>query len=82
MKTIELTNAETTVEGLLEFAREENVLIKVHDGDKFILAAVDDFEAEVESLRYNEDFIAFLDARAKEQKIPITEARKILLEQD
>jgi hypothetical protein len=51
-------------------------------GDEFILAAVDDFEAEVESLRYNDEFIAFLDARANEPKISLKEARKKLLEQD
>ena len=60
----------------------ENVLIKGQNGEEFILAAVDDFEAEVESLRHNEEFIAFLDARAKEPKIPIEEARKELLAQD
>ena len=82
MKTIELLNTKTSIEQLLELARMENVLIKGQNGEEFILAAVDDFEAEVESLRYNEDFISFLDARAREPKIPIEEARKILLTQD
>jgi len=45
-------------------------------------SAVDDFESEVERLRYNDAFIAFLDTRAKEPKIPIEEARKRLLETD
>ncbi len=79
MKTIELINARLTLEQLLQLARNENVLIK-HKDEEFILATVDDFEAEVDSLRYNEDFIAFLDARAKERKIPIKKAREILLE--
>jgi hypothetical protein len=43
---------------------------------------VDDFEAEVESLRHNDEFIAFLDARAAEPTISIEEAKKRLLEQD
>ena len=79
MKTIEVTDNETTIEQLLDWAREENVLIKVESGEEFIVAAVDDFEAEVESLRHNDEFIAFLDARAKEPKIPFDEAKKKLL---
>ncbi len=81
MKTIELSNNPITVEQLLEWAIQENIVIR-RNGEEFIVAMVDDFEAEVESLRYNDEFIAFLDARAKEPKIPIEEARKILLEQD
>lgn len=41
-----------------------------------------DFETEVASLRHNDDFIAFLDARANEPKIPFAEAKRRLLEQD
>jgi len=82
MKSVELLNSNLSIEQLLEFAHIENVLIKGQNGEEFILAAIDDFEAEVESLRYNDEFIAFLDARATEPKIPIEEARKRLLEQD
>jgi hypothetical protein len=81
MKTIEL-NTQASIGQLIELARKENVLIKGQNGEEFILSVVDDFEAEVESLRHNEEFITFLDARAKEPKIPIEEARKKLLEQD
>ena len=82
MKTIELLSAPTTLEQLLALALQEKILIKGQDGVEFVLAAVDDFESEVESLRYNDEFIAFLDTRAKVPKIPIEEARKQLLEQD
>lgn len=78
MKTIELANSSTTVEQLLELATQENVIIR-RNGEEFILALVDDFEAEVEKLRYNNEFIAFLDARANGPKITIEEARKRLL---
>jgi len=70
-----------TVEQLLEWASLENVIIR-RNGEQFVVAMIDDFETEVESLRHNDEFIAFLDARAKEPKIPIAEARKRLLEQD
>lgn len=78
MKTIELSNHPTTIEQLLEWAIRENIIIR-RNGEEFILALVDAFEAEVESLRHNEEFIAFLDARAKESNIPLEEARKRLL---
>ncbi len=65
---------------LMEWTENENILIKGKNGQEFVIAAIDDFEAEVESLRHNEEFIAFLDKRAEEPKIPIEEARKRLLE--
>jgi hypothetical protein len=81
MKTVKLSSPPITVEQLLEWASLENVIIQ-RNGEKFVVAMVDDFEAEVESLRHNDEFIAFLDARAKEPKIPIEEAKKRLLEKD
>jgi hypothetical protein len=81
MKTVELESTPITVEQLLEWASLENVIIR-RNGEQFVVAMVDDFETEVESLRHNDEFIAFLDARAKEPKISIEEARKRLLEQD
>ncbi len=82
MRVIELSNNHTTIEELLQWASCENVLIKKQNGEEFVLAMMDDFAVEVESLRHNDEFIAFLDARAKEPKIPLEEARKRLLEQD
>ncbi|NUO79628.1 hypothetical protein HUU05_06100 [candidate division KSB1 bacterium] len=82
MKTIELTAPLPTLNEILQFAQRENVLLKGQNGEEFLLASLDDFEAEVESLRYNDDFIAFLDARAKEPKIPFAEAKRRLLAQE
>ena len=82
MKTVEISenNSGINVWQLMEWAENENLLIKGKSGQEFVLAIVDDFEAEVESLRYNDEFIAFLDKRAQEPTIPIEEARKRLLE--
>ncbi len=82
MKTVEISenNSGMNVWQLMEWAENENLLIKGKSGQEFVLAIVDDFEAEVESLRYNDEFIAFLDKRAQEPTIPIEEARKRLLE--
>ena len=82
MKTIELSASSPSLKELLQFARNENILIKEQNGEEFLLAAIDDFDAEVESLRHNDEFIAFLDARAKEPKISIDEAKRRLLGQD
>ena len=41
-----------------------------------------ELERELESLRNNEEFIAFLDARAKEPTISLEEARQTLLGPD
>ena len=81
MKAIELPGSHATVEQFLELASQENILIR-RNGEEFILAMVDDFEAEVESLRHNDELIASLDARADEPTISIEEAKKRLLEQD
>lgn len=79
MKTIEISNNLVAVEQLLEWASQENVIVR-RDGEEYIVAIIDRFEAEVENLRHSDEFIAFLDARLKEAKIPMEEARKILLE--
>lgn len=82
MKTIELSTSSLTLKELLQFARTENVLIKEDDGEEFLLAVLDDFEAEVESLKHNEELIDFLDARAAEPKLSLDEAKRRLLEQE
>lgn len=79
MKTIELSKIRPTLRQLVEWARSENVLLKLEDGETFVLANVDDFEAEVESLRHSDEFMAFLDTRAKERAVPLDEAKKRLL---
>lgn len=79
MKTIELRNIRPTLKQLLKWARDENVLIIGENGEEFIMAAIDDFAMEVESLRHNDEFIEFLDERAREPKLSIEEARERLL---
>jgi hypothetical protein len=68
------------VDELLEWAERENVIIRTDSGEEFLLASLDDFEHEVESLKHNDDFIAFLDARAQEPMVSLEEARKRLLD--
>ncbi len=83
MRTLELPRLHTTtIVQLLDWARQENVLIRDQDGEEFLVTATSDFNAEVSSLGQNDEFIAFLDARAREPKISLSEARKRLLALD
>lgn len=79
MKTLKYPESRPTVDELLEWAQRENVLIQTESGEEYLFASLDDFEQEVESLRNNDDFIAFLDARAQEPTVSLEEARKRLL---
>ena len=81
MKTIDLSQNPITVQQLLDLASHENLLLR-RDGEEFIIASIDDFDSEIESLRYNAEFISFLNERANANKVSIEEARTILLKQD
>ena len=64
---------------MLEQARQEDLVVRLADGSEFLLVAVDDFDREVVRTRANEKFMAFLDARAKqEQTVPLDEVRRRL----
>lgn len=68
MKTVDLSNSPVTVAALLKMARGESVLVRDKRGGKFLLSPADSFEAEVELLRRNHDFLSFLDRRFKSRK--------------
>ena len=67
MRRVDVTSTSTLAE-LLDLAGEENVLLKTPEGREFILAEVDDFEAEVESVRQNRELMEFLEERSREEK--------------
>jgi hypothetical protein len=78
MRRVEVTSASTLSE-LLDLAERENVLLKTPEGREFILAEVDDFEAEVEAVRQNQELMEFLEERSREQKThSLSEVRKKL----
>ena len=84
MRTLNLAETRPSIEQILDWAQEETVLIRTTTGADFVVASVEDleYERELESLRNNEEFIAFLDARAKEPTVSLEEARKTLLGPD
>ncbi len=81
MRTLNLVEAAPTVEQILDWAQNETVIVQTRTGAEFIVASVEDldYEREVESLRNNDEFIAFLDARSREPTVSLAEAREKLL---
>lgn len=60
MKVIELEQDQPTLEEMIALARQELVVLRQPDGSVFALSQVDDFEVEVELLKKNPEFRAFL----------------------
>lgn len=79
MKTIELSKTHITLEELLEIAGDEIIIISNSLNRKFVVAPVDEFDLEVESLRKNREFMEYLDTiSAMEATIPIEDLEKKL----
>ena len=58
------------------FARNESVLL-IANGEEFILSRADDFDFEVEAIRYSRSFQSFLDKRMKcKTRFPIEDVEK------
>ncbi len=81
MKTIDSATVSSIAE-LLDIARDEAILLTTPEGREFILTEVDDgddFDAEIEALSRNREFMAFLEERSRETKrIPLAEVKKRL----
>jgi hypothetical protein len=60
MKVIELAEKEPTLDEVVDLAKEELVVLRRPDGSLFAVAPIDDFDVEVELLKNNPEFMAFL----------------------
>jgi len=79
MKTLEVTANGRSLEELLDMAGEENVVLTMSDGRQFVLAEIDDFEAEVKLVREQDELMAFLDSRSDAGKtLTLTEVKEAL----
>jgi hypothetical protein len=79
MKVIELTQKPISLERLLEMAGQETVILRQANQKEFVLSAVDDFDLEVELLRQNKEFMAYLDELSAQQAtIPLEEVERML----
>jgi len=66
MKRIAIASDAVEIRSLLEQANDEDIILQLVDGRKFILSAVDDFDIEVAITRQNQKLMALLDERAKQ----------------
>ena len=69
MKLIELASAQPTLDEVIGLAEGELVVLRKPDGSVFALSQVDDFDVEVELLRNNPEFMAFLRQLSQESAI-------------
>ncbi len=68
MKTIELSDEFPSVKELLDMADIDNIIIRLSNGQEFLIAEIDNFDREIELTRQNKELMAFLDERGKETK--------------
>ncbi len=79
MKVIELEQIQPTLEEVIGLAKDELVVLRRSDGSVYVLSQVDDFEVEVELLKKNPEFMAFLKQLSQEQAtISLQDLRKEL----
>ena len=79
MRTIELSQSNLTVAELTDLAEQDTLILRNANGTEFVLSVVDDFAAEVEALRQNNEFMEFLAQRSRStQRVSLEEARKRL----
>jgi hypothetical protein len=76
MKTIDLANVSKDVAGLLDQARQDDLVVRLADGSEFMLLAIDDFDLEIARTRANPNLMKLLDDRAKQTKqIPLDQVK-------
>ncbi len=65
--------------GLLDQARQENLILRTPDGAEFVLAELDEFDREIALTRQNEELMHLLEQRAQQpQVIGLAEVRELL----
>ena len=72
MIIIDLRKEKYTIDELLTLSTSETLMIYDKDGKHYILEETDNFEEEVEKLGNSEKFLKFLNARSKENTLPIS----------
>jgi hypothetical protein len=79
MRVIELDPGHPTLDEVIGLAKDELVVLRSTDGSVFALSEVDDFEVEVQLLKNNPEFMAFLRQLSQEKAaISLPDLRKEL----
>jgi hypothetical protein len=66
MKTVTITEPEAMLLALLNQARQEDIMVRLTDGQTFVFTAIDSFDYEIVRTRKNAALMALLDERAQE----------------
>lgn len=69
MKVIQLDQPQPTLDEVISLAKTEPVVLRRPDGTMFALAKVEDFDVEVELLKKNTEFMAFLKRLSQEKAV-------------
>jgi hypothetical protein len=69
VKVIELADAQPTLNQVMELAKEDIVVLRESDGAVYAVSQVDDFDVEVEQLRNQPDFMAFLRELSRDKAV-------------
>jgi hypothetical protein len=67
MKVVDLEHHDPTLDEVIGFAKEGLVVLRYPDGSVFALSQVDDFDVEIELLKKNPEFKAFLKQLSQEE---------------
>lgn len=65
MKTIEINNADATVDCVLGQANDEDVIFRFPDGREYFVSAVDDFDLEIIETRRDDAIMKLLEHRRR-----------------
>jgi hypothetical protein len=79
VKTVDVSSRSRVLNGLLQQAGEQNLVLRAADGREFVLAEIDDFAQEIRLTRKNKRLMALLDRRGRETAtVPLAEAKRRL----
>jgi len=79
MRTIQVSEESPSLQDVLDIARDESVVLRLSDGEAFLLAEIDDFEQEVRGTGQNEELMRLLDKRStQDQTFTIQQVREQL----
>ncbi|MEK8021710.1 MAG: hypothetical protein VSS75_032955 [Candidatus Parabeggiatoa sp.] len=79
MKTITLSSNPFSILELFEMARQDSLLVKTVNGERFFISSADEFDNEVKLLRRNNSFLTMLDQFKQETKtIPFEQVEREL----
>ena len=69
MKVVELGPTQPSLDEVMGLAKQQLVVLRQPDGSTFAVSQVDDFAVEIELLKNNPEFMAYLKQRSQEKTV-------------